>query len=71
METPKLGVASILYLFFIIQKRIYSERVERNQMISFDPLRTLGKNSKFALTLKSQKTQKHGEINSLNYILKL
>ena len=32
---------------------------------------TLGKNSKFALTLKSQKTQKHGEITSLNYILKL
>ena len=32
---------------------------------------TLGKNPKFALTLKSQKTQKHGEITFLNYILKL
>ena len=36
METPKLGVESILCLNFIIQKREYSERVERNQGIAFD-----------------------------------
>ena len=41
METPKLGVASILCLNIIIQKRVYSERVELNPFIAFDPLRVL------------------------------
>ena len=34
METPKLGEASILCLNFIIQKRVYSERVEQNRLRS-------------------------------------
>ena len=41
METPKLGVASILCLNFIVVYKnasVYSERVERNQMIFFKHL---------------------------------
>ena len=40
METPKIGVASILRLKFIIQKRDCSERVERNLMHTYAVLNT-------------------------------
>ena len=39
MVTPKLGVPSILCWNFIIQKREYSERVDRIPLIAFGPLR--------------------------------
>ena len=39
--TPKLGMASILCWNFIKKNRKYSERLDRNTLITFDPLRVL------------------------------